>query len=181
MAEAKVLLKLTIETTPSWDGEMPLELRNKWLKQFLRWESLKGMQFERPVMPQDAVNSEMRIILKGDFSKQILDVGCWGGFKKKDGTWSSQHILSRHLLAKEKTIPKGELQALCNASNMGWIIRKILAEWVVEYIVVGGSVIALCWTSTEKKSLAMFHRNRVIQIRRGTDLDKLYHVITSEN
>ena len=27
----------------------------------------------------------------------------------------------------------------------------------------------------------MFHRNRVIQIRRGSELDRLYHVITEEN
>ena len=27
----------------------------------------------------------------------------------------------------------------------------------------------------------MYHRNRVIQIRRGTDLDSLYHVTSSQN
>jgi hypothetical protein len=31
------------------------------------------------------------------------------------------------------------------------------------------------------KPLAMYHKNRVIQIRRGTKLDQLYHVRTEVN
>ena len=31
------------------------------------------------------------------------------------------------------------------------------------------------------KPLAMFHKNRVIQIRRGTQLDQLYHIRTKVN
>ena len=42
-------------------------------------------------------------------------------------------------------------------------------------------MIALCWVSAEKKTLSMFHRNSVIQIRRGSSLDHLYHVVTEEN
>jgi hypothetical protein len=30
----------------------------------------------------------------------------------------------------------------------------------------------------EMKPLAMFHKNRELQIRRGTDLEQLYHVCT---
>ena len=64
---------------------------------------------------------------------------------------------------------------------MGWILRKMLDDWVSEYVVCGDSVIALCWVSSEKKSLSLYHRNRVIQVRRGTELDKLFHVKTEEN
>ena len=35
--------------------------------------------------------------------------------------------------------------------------------------------------SSEKKALAMFHKNRVIQIRRTVDMDMLYHVKTEYN
>ena len=64
---------------------------------------------------------------------------------------------------------------------MCWLVRKMLADWVADYIICGDSVIALCWVSSEKKSLSMFHRNRVIQIRRATALENLYHVKTEEN
>ena len=108
--------------------------------------------------------------------------GCWGGFQKKSGGWSCQQLLSRTLLSgKNSTIPKLELQALTNGSNMCWLLRKLLVDWVDEYIICSDSVIALCWVSAEKKSLSMYHRNRVIQIRRSSELENIFHVKTDEN
>ena len=46
----------------------------------------------------------------------------------------------------------------------------------MEKIVGSDSTIAISWTMTEMKPLAMFHKNGVIQIRRGTRLEQLYHV-----
>ena len=182
LAEAKDLLRDTIEATTDWDTPMPDNLRNRWLEQFMLWEKLRGLQFERAVMPSDAVDEKMRIIVLGDFAKKLLVVGSWGGFKRKSGSWSCSHILSRYLLSdRNQTIPKGELQSLTNASNMAWLLRKLLSEWVDSYIICGDSVIALCWVSAEKKSLSIFHRNRVIQIRRGSELSSLYHVATDQN
>jgi hypothetical protein len=51
----------------------------------------------------------------------------------------------------------------------------------METIVFGDSVIALCWVTSENKQLGIFHRNRVIQVRRGTNLDDLYHCRTDHN
>ena len=49
------------------------------------------------------------------------------------------------------------------------------------YILVGDSVITLCWVSTDKKRHFQFVRKRVIQIRKTTDLENLYHVTTDQN
>ena len=182
LAEAKCLLSDTVALTADWTTPMPDELRNRWLKQFLFWEKLRGIRFERAVMPVDAIDSRMRLIVKVDAADRIISQACWGGFKRKNGQWSCQQILARNLLTpKNSTIPKSELQALTNGSNMGWIVRKILEDWIDDYIICGDSIIALCWATTEKKSLSLYHRNRAIQIRRGTDLNKLYHVKTEEN
>ena len=133
-------------------------------------------------MPEDAVDDRMRLIQMVDATLQVVNQGCWAGFRKKTGGWSCQHILSRSLIApKNSTIPKLELQSLTNGSNMCWLVRKMLKDWVEDYIICGDSIIALCWVSSEKKSLSMYHRNRVIQIRRGSTLDCLYHVTTEEN
>ena len=48
-------------------------------------------------------------------------------------------------------------------------------------VLVGDSLIALCWVIGEHRKLSMYHRNRVIQIRRVTQLDQLYHVTSSQN
>ena len=46
---------------------------------------------------------------------------------------------------------------------------------------MAGLSITLCWVSTENKKLSLFHRNRCVQIRRGIDLDQIYHVTTENN
>ena len=66
-------------------------------------------------------------------------------------------------------------------SNLTWIVRSALANWVEEYIVCSDSTIALCWVTAERKRLSLYHRNRSIQIRRGTELSQLYHVETENN
>ena len=45
----------------------------------------------------------------------------------------------------------------------------------------GDSEIALHWNISDTRKLGIWHRNRVIQIRRGTELDNLYHVGTDHN
>ena len=109
LAEAKELLSDTITATSDWVSPMPANIRDKWLGQFLLWEKLRGLQFERAVMPEDALDCSMRLIVNVDASNKMIVQGCWAGFKKKSGNWSCQQILSRTLLAgKNSTIPKLE-------------------------------------------------------------------------
>ena len=61
------------------------------------------------------------------------------------------------------------------------IVREALENWVEDYAICGDSTIALHWVKSDKLKLSLFHRNRVVQIRRTVDLDKMFHVITSEN
>ena len=158
------------------------DLRNKGLKQFLLWEQLRGIQFNRALMPEDAVDSKLRLIVAVDAANPAIVAGSWAGFRRVDGSYSCQLLLGRALLTGEDdTIPKSELTAYTCGSNMAWLVRQTLNDWIDTFILVGDSVIALCWVSSEKKRLSLFHRNRVIQIRRGTDLDRMFHVGTDHN
>ena len=86
----------------------------------------------------------MRLVTCVDAAEVSLMIGCWGCFEKSDGTWSSQHIIGRGLLAPQNsTIPKNELESLCGGSNLSWVVRKALDDWVSSSILVGDSLIAL--------------------------------------
>ena len=66
-------------------------------------------------------------------------------------------------------------------SNLSWIVRQALEKWVSSYILVGDSTIAQRWVCNDEKKLSLYHRNRAVQVRRGTELDKLYHVASKFN
>ena len=52
---------------------------------------------------------------------------------------------------------------------------------VVEYNLCSDSVISICWITSENKKLSLYHRNRVVQVRFHTELEKIYHVKTDYN
>ena len=133
-------------------------------------------------MPEDAVSRKMRLIASVDMAEESINVGVWAGFKRKSEEFSCQHLISRTVLTAENcSVPKGELEALTGGSNLCWLVRKWLADWVESYIVVGDSTISLFWVSSEHKKLSLYHRNRVLQILRGTALENLFHVQTAYN
>ena len=87
-------------------------------------------------------------------------------------------IIGRSILAKDITIPKLELDGTCAAANLGWVVRSALKGWNVSYIQASDSTISLCWITSEQLRLNEFHRNRVVQVRRGVELKNIYHVKT---
>ena len=178
LAGTKNLMRDTVKNTDDWDDEVPSWLRDKWLVEFLRLESLRGIAFNRPIMPENAVNSVIRLITLTDATKTNIMLGVWGGFQLPDNSYSCKLIIGRSLLAKDTTIPKLELDAICSGANLGWIVRSALKGWEYDYIHGSDSTIALCWVTSEQLRLNEFHRNRVVQIRRGVELEKLFHVKT---
>ena len=175
-------LREAVKKTIGWDDPVPEEVRSKWVNNFWRLETLRGIKFQRARMPEDAASTEMNLIVAVDAAAEVKIVGAWGRFRLKNGEFSCQLVIGRSLLVGEdSTIPKNELDALTMGSNLGWIVRQALEEWVSSYILIGDSTIALCWVSSEKKRLSLFHRNRCVQVRRGTELELIFHVISECN
>ena len=182
LAGMKLDLRQTAKLTDGWDSAVPEELRSKWIKHFWRLETLKGMKFERARMPLNAVSTQMDMIVAADAAEWIKIVGAWVRFRLDTGKFSCQLLIGRSLLAEETgTIPKNELDALTMGSNLSWILRQGLEKWISSHILIGDSTISLCWVTSEKKRLSLYHRNRCVQIRRGVELDQLYHVVSEAN
>ena len=175
-------LRRVMKETDGWDCFLSSELRSVWVKNLWTLEKLKGMKFVRAKMPADAVSSKMRMLVLVDAAKMLIVIGIWVGFRLKSGGWSCAYLIGRSLLtALDSTTPKDELNSLTGGSNMCYIVRNSLDNWVEDYAIGCDSTIALHWVKSHKLKLSIFHRNRVVQIRRTTDLAKIYHVVTDQN
>ena len=179
-AMLKVNEREVVLATLDWDDPVASDIRNKWVKNFLMMEQLRGLRFTRARMPSTALNTNMRLITLVDGAKELVMVGTYCGFRVEGGGWSNQHLMGRSALGLG-TVPRNELQALTGGSNLSWIVRKALPDWIESDILAGDSEIALHWTISDSRKLGEWHRNRVIQIRRATDLSNIYYVGTDHN
>ena len=84
MTGLKLDLRETFKQTEEWDDAMPPDLRQKWVENFWLIEKMRGLKYERAVMPMDAVNSKLRLLTGVDAAKTGLMMGCWGGFRRKN-------------------------------------------------------------------------------------------------
>ena len=181
-AAMKVHLRKAVMETTEWDGVLTSETRSLWVNNFWRLHKLRGLQFARARIPVDAADGKMMLIAAVDAANDLKIAGIWARFLRKNGEYSSQHLIGRSLLAKENSsIPREELEAITIGSNLLWVVRKALESWCQDYMLISDSCIALCWVTSENKRLSLFHRNRTNQVRMNTDLSKLYFVRTNQN
>ena len=175
-------LRRVMKETDGWDTTVTSELRSIWVKNLWRLEKLKGMKFVRAKMPVEAVSEKMRLLVLVDAAKMLIVSGVWVGFKLKSGDWSCSYLIGRCLLtAEDSTTPKDELNGLTCGGNMSFLVRESLGNWVDSYAIFCDSTIALHWVKSNKLKLSLFHRNRVVQVRRTTELNNIYHVVTDQN
>ena len=181
-ASMKLHIRKAVKETDSWDGVLSAESRAQWIKNFWRIQKLKGIHYNRAVIPIDAANTELELIAIGDAANDMKICGVWGRFIRKNGQYSCRLIIGRSLLCKENSsIPKEELEALTATSNLLWMVRRSLSDWVTDYMLLSDSEIALCWVTTEHRRLSLFHRNRCNQTRMNTDVEKCWWVSTVAN
>ena len=181
-AKMKVDVSTAIKETEGWDAAVTPELRHKIVQNLWRLHTLKDTRYNRAVVPVDAVDPRKgHLLLAVDAAKKLKIVGVWIRFKRKHGKFSSQLLIGRSLLSKGGTLPQEELESMTIGSNLLSICRRALEGWIEDYSMFSDSVIAICWTTTEDKRLSLFHRNRVLQIRMHTDIEKIYHVRTDFN
>ena len=172
--------RATMETE-TWDSPVSAETRLLWVNNLWRMHNLQGIHLRRAIVPEDAVSLELEIVAAAD-AADLKIAGVWGRFLRSNGQYSCQLLIGRSLLCKpESTVPKDELESLTIASNLLYIARKALESWTQNYILIGDSVISICWVTSENKRMSIFHRNRVNQIKRHTDIDKIMHVKSSQN
>ena len=180
-AAMKVDMSEAIKETKDWDSEVSLDIHNRMVKNLWRLHKLKSMKFTRAKVPVDAADLKLSLYGTVDAANKLKIVAIYARFRRKNGRYSCQLLIGRSLLSRDGTIAQEELESMTIGSNLLWICRRALTDWLDSYHLFGDSVIAICWVISEKKRLSIFHRNRCNQIRMNTPVEMISHVKTDYN
>ena len=174
-------LRHVVKTTVSWDQQVGMEIRQKWIKNLWKLHNIRGIQFSRAVIPVDAADCKLELIAAVD-AADLKVAAVYGRFRRKNGQYSCQLIIGRSLLARtDSTIPKEELESLTIGSNLLFIVRQALQDWVEDYAILSDSIISISWVTNVKKRMSIFHRNRANQFLMHTSTAKLFFVRSEYN
>ena len=94
-------LREAVKQTEGWDQAVPDELRGKWVSNFWRLETLKGIKFQRARMPETAKSTDMSLIIAVDAAKEMKIVVGMEVFKEDD-----EHMGRKLLDEKEMILLK---------------------------------------------------------------------------
>lgn len=167
--------------TEDWDSPVSLDTRKLWVVNLWKMYNMQGIHFQRAIIPVDAVSLDLQLLAAGD-AADLKVAGVWGRFLRTNGQYSCQLLIGRSLLCRpDSTVPKDELESITICSNLLFIVRQALQNWSHDYVIIGDSVIAISWITSENKRMSIFHRNRVNQFLRHTDNNKLMHVKSAFN
>jgi hypothetical protein len=107
----KLYLHQLCELKLDWDDKVPEELLDKWVGNMEQIQALRGVTFQRTVIPDDGVNTEIELLVHTDASQNLGVVAIFGLVLRKNGLYSCQLLTGRSKLLTGMTIPKAELKA----------------------------------------------------------------------
>lgn len=164
-----------------WDEKIPDEYLSIWLKNLRDIQSLKSVQFERSIVPLDAPDDSVELIVSSDASKSVAVACVHARVRKSDGSYSCSLVTAKSKLVRELTIPKAELRAAVLAVHVGHNVKFTLGKQHKHTTYVTDSSIALHWISSDSRPLETAVRNCCIEIRRFCSPSQWYHVESALN
>ena len=164
-----------------WDDQVPVEFLDTWVENLQEIQELRGLRFNRALIPKNAANTMISLVVSVDASQHIAVACVHARVLLQDGSYSCQLVLGRSKLVTESTIPKGELRAATIGASTGFIVAKNLGKYFDQAIFVTDSTISLYWINQDERPLKVGVRNAVIEIRRFTNLNQWFHVESANN
>ena len=160
-----------------WDDAIPDNLRGIWENHFHMMSEIKDIRYKRAIVPDDALNLDITTVDFGDASRSMACAAIYARFRRKNGKYSCQLVLARSRMVPENiSQPRAQLFAALLNTHTGEIIRKAFYKVHKRHTKMSDSQITLHWIKSEDRPLKQWVRNRVIDIRRLTDLDDWRYV-----
>ena len=164
-----------------WDDKIPDTLRPLWESNFQMLQELRDLKFQRAVIPPDAVDLTIDTVDFGDASKLLVCIVIYVRFKRRNGHYSCQLVLSRTRLVPDgMTQPRAELYAAMLNAHSGEIVKRALYKHHSSAVKLTDSQIVLHWVSNEERPLKQSTRNKVVEIRRFTNKQDWRYVESSD-
>ncbi len=91
-------------------------------------QALRGVTFQRTVIPDDTVNTQIELLVHTDASQNLGVVAIFGRVLRKNGLYSCQLLTGRSKLLKGMTIPKAELKAAVAGATTAAMVRRNLGD-----------------------------------------------------
>ena len=159
-----------------WDDEVPKELLDMWVANMATIQDLKLISFKRAVIPEDAANTKLSLIVLSDASQSLAATAIYGRVRRRCGQYSCQLILARSKIVANFTIPRAEMKAAVLGAVTSQVVKKNLGDRLGDVLYVTDSTICLHWIHQDDRPLQVAVRNAVIEVRRFSEVDEWVHV-----
>ena len=177
----KLDLHEIVELRQDWDTPVPEDYLQKWVKNLSDIQDLREVRFRRTIVPEDAANLDVELIISCDASQSIAVSVVHARMKRKNGEYSCQLVSAKSKLCRELTIPKAELRAMVLSCHLAHSAKQSFGERLAGSTYVSDSTIALFWLHQDHRPLEVAVRNCVIEVRRFSSPSQWYHIESAEN
>jgi hypothetical protein len=164
-----------------WDDPVPIQLLDKWAVNMEKIQALSSLYFQRTVIPEDAANTDIELLVMTDASQNLGVVAIFGRVLRRSGLYSCQLLTGRSKLLTGMTIPKAELKAAVAGAVTANMVKRNLADQYTRSTFVTDSTICLYWVTQDDRPLQVGVRNAVSEIRRFSDTKDWFHTTTEKN
>ena len=164
-----------------WDDPVPTTLLDKWVGNMEKIQLLADCVFQRAIVPLDAVDLKIELLVATDASQNLGVVAVYGRLKRTNGLYSCQLLVGRSKLLAGLTIPKAELKSAVAGAVTASVVRRNLGDLYAGSTFVTDSTICLFWICQDDRPLQVGVRNAVAEIRRFSDPADWFHVESELN
>ena len=178
----KTDLRTLVDRKLDWDDRIPCELKSLWLQNFNTLQDLCEVQFNRAVVPADAVSLDVNTIEFGDASESLYCAAVYARFLRKDGSYSCQLVFSRSkLVPKGMSIPRAELLAAHLNATIGHVVHLALGDLLKDRVKLTDSQVSLFWISSTSNPLKQWTRNKTVEIDRLAPRKEWFYIRSADN
>ena len=109
-------------------------------------KDLSNVKFRRAIVPEDAISLEIETIDTGDATQTLVFSAIYARFKRNNGKFSCQLVLSRSKLVPEgTTLPRSHLLAACLNATTGHVVKLSFGSSHKSCIKLTDSQVVLHW------------------------------------